>query len=89
MRKRNFCKPGKKIFHILFLFPKDIFFKLHIAIFDLIRNKRDIIRSYSVRATQAGVPSARMNIPYNDDQVVFAIPLAELNINPLIQNPGY
>lgn len=57
--------------------------------FDLIRNKRDIIRSYSVRATQAGVPSARMNIPYNDDQVVFAIPLAELNINPLVQNPGY
>lgn len=57
--------------------------------FDLIRNKRDIIRSLSVRATQAGVPTARMNIPYNDYQVVFAIPLEELNINPIQQNPGY
>jgi len=35
------------------------------------------------------VPSARMNIPYNDYQVIFAIPRTELNINPLIQNPGY
>jgi hypothetical protein len=57
--------------------------------FDLIRNKRNIIRSAALRATQAGVPSARMNIPYNDYQVVFAIPLAELNINPIQQNPGY
>lgn len=57
--------------------------------FDLIRNKRDIVRSPSIRATQAGVPSARMHIPFNDNQVVFAIPLAELNINPIQQNPGY
>lgn len=54
--------------------------------FDLIRNKRDIIRSNVPRA--AGI-SARMHIPYNDYQVVFAIPLAELNINPLTQNPDY
>ena len=57
--------------------------------FDLIRNKRDIVRVAAPRATQAGVPTARMNIPYNDYQVVFAIPRTELNINPLIQNPGY
>lgn len=57
--------------------------------FDLIRNKLDIVRSIVLRATQAGVPSARMHIPYNDYQVVFAIPLAELNINPIQQNPGY
>lgn len=57
--------------------------------FDLIRNKRDIERSITLRATQAGVPTARMHIPYNDYQVVFAIPLAELNINPIQQNPGY
>ncbi len=57
--------------------------------FDLIRNKRDIVRSLSPRATQGGVPSARMHIPYDDYQVVFAIPVAELNINPLQQNPGY
>ena len=56
---------------------------------DLIRNKRDIVRSLSPRATSAGVPTARMNIPYNDYQVVFAIPRSELNINPLVQNPGY
>lgn len=54
--------------------------------FDLIRNKRDIVRSETVRA--AGI-AARMHIPYDDYQVVFAIPLAELNINPIQQNPGY
>ncbi len=57
--------------------------------FDLIRNKRDIIRSLSPRAMQAGVPTARMHIPYDDYQVVFAIPKDELNINPIQQNPGY
>lgn len=54
--------------------------------FDLIRNKRDIVRSETVRA--AGI-AARMHIPYDDYQVVFAIPLVELNINPIQQNPGY
>ena len=54
--------------------------------FDLVRNKRDIVRSASVRAS--GI-AARMHIPYDDYQVVFAIPLAELNINPIQQNPGY
>lgn len=54
--------------------------------FDLIRNKRDIVRSASIRASGM---SARMHIPYDDYQVVFAIPLAELNINPIQQNPGY
>ncbi|MDX2414462.1 MAG: RagB/SusD family nutrient uptake outer membrane protein [Bacteroidales bacterium] len=57
--------------------------------FDLIRNKMDIVRVPATRATQPGVPTARMNIPYNDYQVVFAIPRSELNINTLIQNPGY
>lgn len=57
--------------------------------FDLIRNKRDIVRSVCPRSTAPGVPSARMNIPYNDYQVIFAIPRTELNINPLTQNPGY
>lgn len=56
---------------------------------DLIRNKRDIVRSLVPRATAAGVPVARMNIPYNDYQVVYPIPRNELEINPLIQNPGY
>ncbi len=54
--------------------------------FDLTRNKLNIVRSESVRAS--GI-SARMQIPYDDYQVVFAIPLAELNINPIQQNPGY
>ena len=56
---------------------------------DLIRNKRDIVRSLSPRATSAGVPVARMNIPYDDYKVVYPIPRTETNINPLIQNPGY
>ena len=54
--------------------------------FDLTRNKLNIVRSASVRAS--GI-AARMHIPYDDYQVVFAIPLAELNINPIQQNPGY
>ncbi len=56
---------------------------------DLIRNKLDIVRSVTARSSQGGVPSARMHIPYDDYQVVFAIPLSELNINPITQNPGY
>lgn len=54
--------------------------------FDLIRNKRDIVRTECARTAHM---SARMHIPYNDYQVVFAIPKAEMNINKLIQNPGY
>lgn len=54
--------------------------------FDLIRNKRDIIRTAVPRNHHL---LARMHIPYNDYQVVFAIPLAELNINPIQQNPNY
>ncbi len=54
--------------------------------FDLIRNKRDIVRTECARTAHM---TARMHIPYNDYQVVFAIPKSELNINPLVQNPGY
>jgi len=54
--------------------------------FDLIRNKRDIVRNEYPRTAHM---TARMHIPYDDYQVVFAIPLEELRINPLTQNPGY
>ncbi|WP_439183388.1 RagB/SusD family nutrient uptake outer membrane protein [Carboxylicivirga taeanensis] len=54
--------------------------------FDLIRNKRDIVRTECARTAHM---TARMHIPYDDYQVVFAIPLEELKINPLTQNPGY
>ncbi len=54
--------------------------------FDLIRNKRDIVRTECARTAHM---TARMHIPYDDYQVVFAIPLEEILINPLTQNPVY
>ncbi|HDZ40291.1 MAG TPA: RagB/SusD family nutrient uptake outer membrane protein [Bacteroidetes bacterium] len=54
--------------------------------FDLIRNKRDIVRSNSPRIFDNNTP---LLIEWDYYKVIFPIPQAELNINPLIQNDGY
>jgi len=54
--------------------------------FDLIRNKRDIVRSMSPRIFEINTP---MLIEWDNYQVILPIPQDELNINPLIQNDGY
>ena len=56
-------------------------------LFDLIRNKRDIIRSASDRVFDTSTP---LLIEYDNYKVVFPIPRDELNVNINIkQNPGY
>ena len=55
-------------------------------LFDLIRNKRDIVRKSCPRVFDI---TTRLNIPYDDYQVIFPIPRSELNANPITQNPGY
>ena len=54
--------------------------------FDLIRNKKNIVRMNSDRVFDTATP---LNIAFDNFQVVFPIPRAELNINPMTQNPGY
>ncbi|HCC72147.1 MAG TPA: hypothetical protein DEQ09_13490, partial [Bacteroidales bacterium] len=54
--------------------------------FDLIRNKRDIVRSNSSRIFDITVP---MLIEWDNYMVILPIPQAELNINPITQNDGY
>ena len=56
--------------------------------FDLIRNKRDIVRSMSVRVFDPnGTP---LFIGWEDHRVLFPLPIYETNANPgITQNPGY
>lgn len=54
--------------------------------FDLIRNKRDIVRSNSSRVFDNNTP---LLIKWDYYMVIFPIPQNELNINPLTQNDGY
>ncbi len=56
--------------------------------FDLIRNKRDIVRKPSVRIFDPnGTP---LFIGWEHYQILFPIPIDEINANPdLTQNPGY
>jgi hypothetical protein len=55
--------------------------------FDLVRNKKDIVRSNSGRVFDVAIP---LTIPYNNYKIVFPIPRAELDANQNIeQNPGY
>ncbi len=54
--------------------------------FDLIRNKRDIVRSNSSRIFDITVP---MLIEWDNYKVILPIPQDELNINPITQNDGY
>jgi len=54
--------------------------------FDLIRNKRNIVRSPSPRVFDNNAP---LLIEWDYYKVIFPIPQNELNINPLIQNDGY
>ncbi len=54
--------------------------------FDLVRNKRDIVRSTSARIYDNATP---LLIKWDDYKTIFPIPQDELNINPLIQNDGY
>ena len=54
--------------------------------FDLIRNKKNIVRMNSDRVFDTDTP---LNIAFDDYRVVFPIPRDELNINPITQNPGY
>lgn len=55
-------------------------------LFDLIRNKRDIVRSNSDRVWDDGMPFL---IEYDNFQVIFPVPRDVLNVNAYIQNPGY
>ena len=55
-------------------------------LFNQIRNKRDIVRKSCPRVFDI---TTRLHIPYDDYQVVFPIPRSELDVNPVIQNPGY
>jgi hypothetical protein len=54
--------------------------------FDLVRNKRDIVRSYSKRIYDNATP---LLIKWDDYRIIFPIPQNELNINPMTQNNGY
>jgi hypothetical protein len=54
--------------------------------FDLIRNKRDIVRSNSPRIFDNNTP---LLIKWDYFKVIFPIPQDELNINPIQQNDGY
>ncbi len=54
--------------------------------FDLVRNKRDIVRSNSDRIFDNAIP---LFIAFDHFQVVFPIPRKELDTNPITQNPGY
>lgn len=55
-------------------------------LFDLIRNKKDIVRANSIRVWDVSMP---LHIAYDNYQVIFPIPRDILNINPYTQNPGY
>ncbi len=55
--------------------------------FDLIRNKRDIIRSNSARIFD--IANTPFLIEWDYYKVIFPIPQSELNINPITQNDGY
>ena len=56
--------------------------------FDLIRNKRDIVRSMSVRVFDPnGTP---LFIGWQDYRILFPIPIDEINANPdITQNPEW
>ncbi|MEZ4999716.1 MAG: RagB/SusD family nutrient uptake outer membrane protein [Bacteroidales bacterium] len=54
--------------------------------FDLVRNKRNIVRSMSPRVFDNNAP---LLITWDYYKIIFPIPQNELNINPMIQNDGY
>jgi hypothetical protein len=54
--------------------------------FDLVRNKRDIVRSFSARIYDNSTP---LLIKWDNYKIIFPIPQSELNINPMTQNDGY
>jgi len=54
--------------------------------FDLVRNKRDIVRSFSLRIYDNATP---LLIKWDDYRIIFPVPQSELNINPMTQNDGY
>lgn len=54
--------------------------------YDLIRNKKNIVRANSIRLWDPSIP---LFVAYNDYKVIFPIPRAELNVNSITQNPGY
>jgi len=54
--------------------------------FDLVRNKRDIVRSFSNRIYDNATP---LEIKWDYYKIIFPIPQSELNINPMTQNDGY
>ncbi len=55
-------------------------------LFDLIRNKRNIVRMSSDRVFDTSTP---LSIAYDDYRVIFPIPRDELNVSSMTQNPGY
>jgi len=58
--------------------------------FDLVRNKRDIVRKITKRAWAYDYKEIQeFTIPYTDHKVVFPIPEDELLVNPMVQNAGY
>ncbi|MFC2116729.1 RagB/SusD family nutrient uptake outer membrane protein, partial [Bacteroidota bacterium] len=54
--------------------------------FDLVRNKRDIVRTTSTRIYDNATP---LLIKWDNYRIIFPIPQSELNINPMTQNDGY
>lgn len=54
--------------------------------FDLIRNKRNIVRMSSDRVFDTSTP---LLITYDNYQVIFPIPRDEINVSSMTQNPGY
>lgn len=54
--------------------------------FDLVRNKRNIVRSTSNRIYDNATP---LEIKWDNFRIIFPIPQSELNINPMTQNDGY
>jgi len=55
--------------------------------FDLIRNKRNVVRSNSVRIFD--IANTPFLIEWGNYKVIFPIPQDEININPIAQNDGY
>jgi hypothetical protein len=55
--------------------------------FDLVRNKKDIVRSNSARIFD--IANTPLLIEWDYYKVIFPIPQNELNINPMTQNDGY
>lgn len=55
---------------------------------DLQRLKADVVRT-NLNSNYSGVGQTPLIIPYTDTRRIWPIPLGEINVNPITQNPGY